>query len=338
MFKPRQNPGAASPNRNLLSFVIWAGCASSMLMVSASALGQAGQPAAEAASSARTSARAYPEFGEKAVTRPSRDATMGFSNPTQVKEIAVKGGQKVKLGQLLIRGDDQEDIAFLKLNQIQADTDLPVLKARAGLDLAQLEFDRTKEAHEKGAAALQDFDRSRISLDAARIDWETAKVQQDANKASVDRAKARVDRMSLMAPFDGQVDVVMVDAGQAVSENDKVVRVVNVDLIWIDVPVRMDRAGAETIRLNDPAWTLTEIGGVPALYQGKVIEVSPVADPASRTRRVRVEITNPAEEARRVIPGEPAWVRFERPSEELMRKLGITEVSARIQAAPGDAR
>jgi hypothetical protein len=29
MFKPRQNPGAASLNRNLLSFVIWAGCASS---------------------------------------------------------------------------------------------------------------------------------------------------------------------------------------------------------------------------------------------------------------------------------------------------------------------
>jgi hypothetical protein len=118
MFKPRQNPGAASLNRNLLSFVIWAGCASSMLMVSANALGQ---PAGEAASSARTSARAYPEFGEKAVTRPSRDATMGFSNPTQVKEIAVKGGQKVKLGQLLIRGDDTPECPHCqsrKLNKL----------------------------------------------------------------------------------------------------------------------------------------------------------------------------------------------------------------------------
>lgn len=253
---------------------------------------------------------------------------MGFSNPTEVKQIAVKGGEKVTKGQLLLRGDDQEDLAFLKLNQIQADTDLPILKAKAGLDLAQLEFDRTKEAYEKGAAALQDFDRARISLDAARIDWETAKVQQDASKASVERAKARVDRMNLTAPFDGQVDVVMVDVGQAVSENEKVIRIVNVDLIWIDVPAALGKPGTGSITVDDPAWALVEVDGVPSVYRGKVIEVSPVADPASRTRRVRVEIANPEGEERRVVPGETAYVRFEPPSDELLKKVGADGVAA----------
>src|SRR5262245_21817332 len=67
------------------------------------------------------------EFGGyRAFTRPSRDSTMGFSQPTQVQEILVKGGQVVKKGELIIRGDDGEDQALLKLQRMRAETDLPI--------------------------------------------------------------------------------------------------------------------------------------------------------------------------------------------------------------------
>lgn len=270
----------------------------------------------------------YGLFGVKAVTRPSRDAVMGFSIATQVKELAVKGGEKVKLGQLLMRGDDEEDLAFLKLNQLQADTDLPVQRAKAAYDLAKLEFERTEAAFNQGGSSQQEVDRARLTLEGTRIDWDTAKVQQAQAAAQVDRAKARVDRMNLKAPFDGQVESVSVDVGQSVNENDKVIRVVNVDLIWIDVPVPMERPAASRVRPGDPAWALTEIAGAPGVFEGRVIEVSPVSDPASRTRRVRVEIVNPPDESRRLIPGEPAWVRFEAPGAELLRAVGVAERSA----------
>jgi RND family efflux transporter MFP subunit len=277
------------------------------------------QPAATEA--ARVDVRVYSEFGEKAVTRPSRDATMGFSMPTQVREVMVKGGDKVKKGQLLARGDDEEDVAFLKLNKLQSDTDLPVQKARAALELSKLEFERIEEAFKGGAAAQQDLDRARLNSDGARIDWETAKVQQEQAAAQVQRAEARVSRLNIRAPFDGQIDSVQVDAGQALSESDKVLRIVNVDLIWIDVPTRLDRAGAIGIKQDDPAWVLMEVDGAPSIREGRVIEVSPVADPASRTRRVRVEIKNPEGPAPRLVPGEPAWVRFEKPGDELLARL-----------------
>lgn len=276
------------------------------------------QPATEAA---KVDFRVYSEFGEKAVTRPSRDATMGFSTPTQVREVMVKGGDKVKKGQVLARGDDEEDVAFLKLNKLQADTDLPVQKAKAALELSKLEFERIDEAFKKGAAAQQDFDRARLNSDGARIDWETAKVQQEQAAAQVQRAEARVTRLNIQAPFDGQIDTVLVDAGQALSESDKVLRIVNVDLIWIDVPTRLDRAGAIGIKQDDKAWVLMEVDGVPSIRDGKVIEVSPVADPASRTRRVRVEIKNPEGAGPRLVPGEPAWVRFQKPTEDLLKRL-----------------
>src|SRR5262245_36786596 len=68
--------------------------------------------------------------GDKSVTRPGREAIMGFSTPTTIKEIAIKGGQAVKKGDLLVRGDDGEQVAIYKFTKLQAETDLPVQKAQ----------------------------------------------------------------------------------------------------------------------------------------------------------------------------------------------------------------
>ena len=126
--------------------------------------------------------------GERAKTDPSRNAVMGFPVPTQVKEVLVKGGQRVAKGDLMIRGD-------------VADV-----------------------------------------LDQAVLDHSLAKMQHAQAILGVDRAQARVDRLQLVAPFDGVIDLVSVDVGQAVSENDKALRIVDVDPLWIAHATPISRA------------------------------------------------------------------------------------------------
>lgn len=255
------------------------------------------------------------EFGgTRAFTRPSRDAVMGFSLTTQVMEVLARGGQEVKKGEALVKGDDAEDQALLRLQLLRAETDLPEKRAKVARDLAELEFQRAQDLRERGGGSPQEFDRARLSLDGAVVDYQAAALNQAQEKIQVDRLRARLTRFTLSAPFDGQVESVSVDVGQAVSENDKVVRVVDVDPLWIDVPTPMDVGESRKVREGQSAWVLVEVGGDYAVREGKVIEVSPVADPASRTRRVRVELPNPSG-ADRLVAGEPAWVRFgERPA------------------------
>jgi len=63
------------------------------------------------------------EFGgKKSATKGHRDSVMGFSLPTQVAEVLVKGGQEVPKGTLLVRGDDTEDLAVLKLQKLKSDS------------------------------------------------------------------------------------------------------------------------------------------------------------------------------------------------------------------------
>lgn len=248
--------------------------------------------------------------GHRAVTRPSRDAAIGFTLPTSVLEVLVTGGQRVKQGDLLIRGDDREDLAEAEFQKARADTPLPVERAQADVDLAKLEFDRAQEAFSREGLSPAEYERANARFIAANIDLELSRLNQTLAALQADRSFARVDKYRLLAPFDGTVDAVSVDVGQNVPQGDPVIRIVNVNPLWIDVPVPTQDSLSLSPDGGEPAWILMPILDEPRVYQGKVIEVAPTADAASGTRRVRVEVPN----AELVPPGLNCWVRFAPPS------------------------
>lgn len=263
--------------------------------------------------------------GHKTFTRPNRDAQMGFSVPQRVIEVLGRSGMRVKKDDLIVRGDDVEAAAVLKLQEVRARSKATVDKARASMDLTKLEYDKTQQASSGGGANPQELDRARLSFEAATADYAAASVQQEQEELSVDRLKASVERYRLRAPFDGIVDFVKVDPGQSTTENEKIVRVVNLSPIWVDVPAPTD----ETIRLGskvgDKAWVLVEMAGVPKVLEGKVIEVAPTGDASSRTRQLRLEVANPDKadgSPGDVIAGEPAWVRLSAPTEVFSKQFG----------------
>lgn len=261
--------------------------------------------------------------GHKAFTRPNQDADMGFNLPTRVMEILAKAGQRVKAGQMLIRGDDAEDVIALRLQRVRAANESSVHKAQNAVELATLEYERTLDADRRGSASPQEVDRARLSLEAARNDLATAQMDQEQQVISVDRFQARVDRLRLAAPFEGHIDIIRVDVGQSVTENDKILRVVDVDPLLIDVPTPTDESMRLAVKPGDDAWVLMDMAGRPVVLRAKVSEVAPTADASSRTRRIRVELPNPDRAdgtPGELVAGEPAWVRFTPPDEAWMRR------------------
>ena len=251
--------------------------------------------------------------GYRAVSRPSQDSILGFGVATTIKEIPVKGGQTVTKGTLLLRGDDTEDVALLSIQKMRAETNLPVDGAKAEWDLAKVEYERMKSAQSNGAAGVSEVERARLAAEVKRVSYLLAQHGQEQEKIQVPRMQARVDKFRLAAPFDGVVDVVHADLGQAVSENEKLVRVVDVDPLWVDVPAETDKPETIALKAGDKAWVLCNVAGTAHVAQGTVIEVAPTSDPASRTRRVRVEMPNPIG-AKFLLAGEPVQVRFSAPT------------------------
>ena len=288
--------------------------------------GDAGVTAAEAASAGtprRLDEKIIAAFaGNRCVTRPAQDAVMGFSLPTQITEMLAKGGQKVTAGQMLLRGDDREESATVRLQKMQAETDLPVQRAKAAADLAELEYQRLKDIKDRGGSGQQEVERARLTFETSRIDWELAKIRQAQEVLTVERMESRLDRLRLKAPFNGIVDAILVDVGQAVSENEKVLRVVDISKIEMDVGSPTEDPRTWKLAVGDKAWVLLDVAGSPRLSEGRVDEVAPTADLGSRSRRIRVVIDNPEGPAQ-LIAGEPAWVRFSEPTKEVIEMVRV---------------
>lgn len=270
-------------------------------------------------------ARITPELlsqfgGVMCVTLPSRRAEMGFQQPSRVMEVRVHGGAEIKQGELIVRGDDEEDVSLIKIQKTRAESDLPVQKAKAQMDLAKVEYERLVEVRSSAGSSPQEVERARLTYESSRIDYQLAQRQQTEEVLQLARMQARVDRLHVVAPFDGTIDTMSVDVGQSVSESDKIVRIVNIDKLWIDVGAPTQDAKTLTLQPGDPAWAMLDVAGTPKLRLGKVIEVSPTADLGSRTRRIRIEIENP-KGPERVIAGEAAWVRFTEPSSTIMAQM-----------------
>ncbi len=247
---------------------------------------------------------------------------MAFGQPTKVAEVVVRGGQDVKKDQVILRGDDTEENALLRLQQERAKTDLPVRRAKAAMDLAEVEHKRLQDIFAKGGSGAQEVERARLTAVQAALDYAMAQLTQTTEVIQVDRFQARVDRFQIIAPFDGTVSTVQVDVGQSVGESDRIVRVVNVDTLMMDVGAEIGEARTWTLKEGDTAWVLVDVAGTARLCKGKVTEVDPTADLGSRSRRVRVEMPNPKGDDR-LLAGGPAWVRFTEPGPELLSKFNL---------------
>lgn len=305
-------------------------------MIPVAALVAGEQPAAQPQNSTGSPTTAQRSSGEWArsfeglrhFTQPSRDAVMGFSFPTEVREVKVKGGDRIKEGELLVRAWDTEAVASVKQQERRATYDFDVQKAVNQRDLAQIEFDALDKARGTGSTE-QEWKRAKYSLDGAKIAVEAAKEQLEDQKLALERLQADLERYRLVAPFDGVVESVKVDVGAAVADSQPVLRVVNVDKIWVAVPTPTSQVMSLGLKPGDPAWVLMDTPDDPVVLVGKVLEVSPVAEFASQSIIVKVEIENP----RGRPAGLAAWVRFTEPTGQWRERIWKGEAGATV----GDA-
>ena len=139
--------------------------------------------------------------GVRAITKPSRDAVMGFTLSTRVTEVLVEGGQRVHEGDLLIRGDDSADVAEAAFQRARAETPLPRKRAESKATLAKLEYERLLQAEAQGGANPLDIERARAAEQAAAIDLQLAILNEVLASHQADAAEARVAKLSLGLPL-----------------------------------------------------------------------------------------------------------------------------------------
>lgn len=216
--------------------------------------------------------------------RARYESDLGFRIAGKVVSRAVDIGVMVKAGDLLARLDDQD--TQNKLKAAEAD----VAAAEAVLAEAQGSEARLKQLVGTGATTRANYDAALRNLRSAEAKLESAKAAQAL-------AKDQLAYTELKADFDGIVTAVGAEAGQVVATGQMVVRLAR--------PEEKDAvfAIAETAfrgRRPDerPEIIVKLLASPDVVAEGVAREISPVADPATRTFQVKVTLKSPPPQMR----------------------------------------
>ncbi len=214
--------------------------------------------------------------------RPRVESRLGFRVGGKIVSRKVDVGTLVKHGQVLMQLDPQD----LKLSEAQALAGLRA--AETNRDLARAELKRYQELRSKNFV-------SQAVLDAKDSAYKAAQANVDAAQAAYRGQSNQAGYASLLSDVDGVVTAVDAEVGQVVAPGTQVVRVARSGEKEVVIGLPEDKVDV----LRRVADVQVRLWAHPKdVVAGKIREISPVADPSTRTYTVKVSIPDSLAEAK----------------------------------------
>ncbi len=157
-----------------------------------------------------------------------------------------------------------------------------VERSRAEVNAAKISLDRAEKLFQDRAGPRKAVDDAEAQLKIAESVFDAAtrreqRLTQLLGMLEVEASEARAVALPLLAPIGGIVNRMSVSTGQTVSGGSMLFEIVNLDTLWIRVPVFVDLLS--TIQ-SDQAAQLVSLSGGPAQLNGSgPIQVRPIPAP-----------------------------------------------------------
>jgi RND family efflux transporter MFP subunit len=204
-----------------------------------------------------------------------RDMPVGVAGEGgMVTRVLVEPGQWVRAGQTL--AVVERSVQAQEANQLAAQIQV----ARADAALAQSELSRAQALVGRGFISKAEIDRKSAARDAANARVRVAQAQLAARRA-------RIGRLDIRAPAGGLVLAREVEAGQVVSGGSGALfRIAQNG--EMEVQAKLSEADLVAVRVGAPA--IVNPVGTDIRISGRVWQVAPIVDPASRQGIARVSV------------------------------------------------
>jgi RND family efflux transporter MFP subunit len=217
--------------------------------------------------------------------KPRYESELAFRVAGKMVARAVDVGAVVQKGDVLARLDEQDYRNKLK-------------SAESDSVAADAVFVEARGTEERYRQLLASGATTRALYDSALKNFRSAEARRDQAQTAVDMARDQVNYSELHADFDGVVTAVGAEAGQVVNSGRMIVRVArsnDKDAVFSIAETAFEGRKADGTP-SEIAVLLLSNPEVSA--NGVVREVSPVADPTTRTYQVKVTLNNPPEQMR----------------------------------------
>jgi RND family efflux transporter MFP subunit len=221
-------------------------------------------------------ASASSDVGYSGEVRARYETDLSFRVPGKIVARNVEVGSNVKQGDMLARLDREDQ----QLNAQSAQSQLAAAKSEYQQSKADLE--RYTDLYQKQFISKAEFDRRENA-------YNVAKAKLDQAQAQLAVTRNQTGYTDLSADHAGVVTAILIEVGQVVAAGQAVMKLARTGEREVDISIPENRlAELNAARQIDISlWANPE-----KIYDGKLRELSPSADPVTRTYAARISVRN----------------------------------------------
>lgn len=223
-----------------------------------------------------------PTQGQAAAQYPGEvrgrfESQQAFQVSGKLARRAVELGSTVRAGEVLMEIDPKD------IQQTVNITSAQVQSAQSQLQLAENNLKRFQLLYEQGAVSKAVYEQYQNAHAAALATSRVASAQYS-------QGSNQLGYTELRAVSDGVVSAILAESGQVVAAGQPVLTLVHAGEreVEISVPENRHQEIAQASKIAVTFWALPS-----QVIDGKVREISPMADPVTRTYKVRIHLLNP---------------------------------------------
>ncbi len=221
-------------------------------------------------------------------TRAAQTSTLASQMMGTLVEVRAREGDRVQRGQVLAVIDDSQPRAALdRANAADAASRQQLAAAETDLALAESTLKRYQTMYDRKSVSPQEFDEVKTRQQAALARRDMARADQEQAKAAIAQAATAMEYTRIRAFFDGVVTEKKADTGSLASPGMPIFTLEDVRRYRLEAAINETDLAAIKIGQTVPV-VVDALGSEP--LAGKVAQIVPAADVASRSFLVKVEL------------------------------------------------
>jgi multidrug efflux system membrane fusion protein len=205
-----------------------------------------------------------------------------------IVEIRAHEGDRVQRGQVLAVIDDAQPRTSLdRATAADLAAQQEIAASESDFALAEATFKRYQTLFDKKSVSPQEFDEIKARFQAAQARREMARAGQAQAKAALQQARTALSYTHIVAPFDGLITDKKADVGTLASPGMPIFTLE--DLRRYRLEATVNETDLRYVRQGQQVSVLVDALGDREV-KGRVVEIVPAADAASRSFLVKVEL------------------------------------------------
>ncbi|MGD1276142.1 MAG: efflux RND transporter periplasmic adaptor subunit [Tepidisphaeraceae bacterium] len=227
----------------------------------------------------------------QALSAPSAKHALSFTELGILKEMLVKPGDHVTVGQVLATEDSDLEQQEYNAMKIEAESTSKIDAAVVDRDSKKRERDNKQKAYENGGANVEEVEQAKLAYEEAEIQIRYAKEEHSQKQAALLKQQTKVEKMKLLSPVSGIVEKISLQPGEVVdpARPEGALTVVRNKPLWVDLHLTPTQAAK--LKLGDKLQA-AYVMEPDQWMTGTVIFFDPVVDSTVDKRTVRLELPN----------------------------------------------